>query len=273
MLLKGLGRLRVNLLVLAPLPALAQVPSKPTSPPTTVAVSSRQHGPMRFRRLRSDGTVESENWSGYAVTGSSFTSARGSWTVPPVDCSKTPNAYAVFWVGIDGYSSNTVEQTGTDSDCDGESPDYYAWYEFYPKGSVLISVSPGNQMSAEVTYNGSEFTIKITNESTGESLSHSSKVPGAKRSSAEWIAEAPSCTKRGGFLPLSNFGTVLLGPDYTGVSDTNEATDASTSGRIGDFGSSLEEITMFNAKNGADEAVPSALTSDETSFSVAWKSE
>ena len=33
-------------------------------------------------------------------------------------------------------------------------------------------------------------------------------LPGAARSSAEVIAEAPCCTARGGILPLTNFGTV-----------------------------------------------------------------
>jgi hypothetical protein len=169
-----------------------------------------------------------------------------------------------------------VEQTGTDSDCDGKSPTYYAWYEFYPAGSILISsvpVSPGNQMSAAVTYSGSEFTIKITNESTGKTYSKSSKVSGAKRSSAEWIAEAPCCTNRGGILPLADFGVVNLGADYTGISGTNYATDTSTSGPISDFGSSdIEEITMVSTR-GVDEAVPSGLTGDGTSFTVTWKSE
>lgn len=250
------------------LPALAQVSSQPQPP------APRQHAPMRVHGIRPDGTVESTNWSGYAVTGSSFTVAKGSWTVPAVNCSKTPNTYAAFWVGIDGYSSSTVEQTGTDSDCDGTSPDYYAWYEFYPAGSVLISSVPvavGDQISASVTYSGSEFTIKITNETTGKSYSRSSRVSGAKRSSAEWIAEAPCCTNRGGILPLADFGTVYLGDDYTGISSTNDATDSSTSGAIGSF--STQSRIIMATSGGTDEAVPSVLTSDGTSFDVVWDSE
>ena len=264
--------------VLAALPVLAQLPAGPVSQLTDAAISPRQHAPMRLHGSGAEatrGAVESENWSGYAVTGSSFTSAQGSWTVPTVNCTKTPNTYSSFWVGIDGYSSSTVEQTGTDSDCDGRTPSYYAWYEFYPAGSVLISsvsVSPGNQMSAEVTYNGSEFTVTIKNETTGQSFSTSGTVSGAARSSAEWIAEAPCCTRRGGILPLADFGTVFLGDDYTGVSSTNDATDSSISGPISAFGSSVEAITMVSAR-GALEAVPSALTSDGTSFSVVWDSE
>src|SRR5580700_10950014 len=235
---KGLG-ISAILLVLAIAPAMAQESTGSDSPSTTETVSPRQHAPRRVAGLRPDRVVgnvtisDSSNWSGYAVTGSGFTSAKGSWTVPSVNCTKTPNTYSSFWVGIDGWTSSTVEQTGTDSDCNGSSPSYYAWYEFYPAGSVLISsvpVSPGNKMDAQVVYNGTQFTITITNETTGRSFSKSSRVRGAARSSAEWIAEAPCCTNAGGILPLSDFGTVDFGDDYTGLSGTNDATDSTTTG-------------------------------------------
>jgi len=270
-----------SLLALAIMPALAQVPSQ-TASTQSDAVIPRQHAPRKLYgtapRVIGNVTVEdSTNWSGYAVEGSSFTKALGSWTVPTVNCSKTPNTYSSFWVGIDGWTSSTVEQTGTDSDCNGSSPSYYAWYEFYPAASILISsvpVSPGNHISATVTYNsGSSFTITLTNESTGKSYSKTGSVSGAARTSAEWIAEAPCCTRRGGILPLADFGTVDLGEDYTGVSSTNDATDSSVSGAIGAFGSNVFESIMVNGSTGADEAVPSGLSSDGTSFTVTWDSE
>src|ERR1700677_4759964 len=192
-------------LALAALPAFGQA-SGNADEPLPVAVNHTH--PMIFHGVRPDGTVESSNWSGYAVTGSSFTVAKGSWIVPSVNCSQTPNSYSAFWVGIDGYNSSSVEQTGTISQCSGSSAEYYAWYEFYPNPSYKITsvpVSPGNVISASVTYNGSSsFTTKITNETTGRSYSKTSTVRGAARSSAEWIAEAPCCTNSGGILPLSD---------------------------------------------------------------------
>src|ERR1700733_3657591 len=63
----------------------------------------------------------STNWSGYATEtnlnspqSGAFTAVSGSWTVPSVIGSG--NAYSSIWVGLDGYSSSTVEQIGTDSD-------------------------------------------------------------------------------------------------------------------------------------------------------------
>jgi hypothetical protein len=270
------------LLALATAPALAQVSAGPVATPNPAVITPRQHAPRRVAGFRPDRVIDnvtvsdSTNWSGYAVTGTSFTSAKASWTVPTVNCTKTPNTYAAFWVGLDGWTSSTVEQTGTDSDCDGKTASYYAWYEFYPAGSVEITsvkVSPGNHMSASVTYTGSEFTISITNETTGKTYSKSGRVSGAARSSAEWIAEAPCCTNRGGILPLSDFGTVDFGDDYTGVSGTNDATDSSVSGPISAFGGTVNEAIMVNGTTGADEAVPSALSSDGTSFTVTWDSE
>jgi hypothetical protein len=257
--------------------ALALV-SSPTASAQDV-VAPRQHAPRKVYnggnpRVKDNVTTEdSTNWSGYAVTGTSFTKALGSWRVPTVNCSKTPNTYAAFWVGIDGWTSDTVEQTGTDSDCDGSTASYYAWYEFYPNPTSEIAsvpVSPGNHISASVTYSGAEFTITIKNDTTGKSYSKSAKVSGAARSSAEWIAEAPCCSNAG-ILPLSDFGTVYLGDDYTGVANTNHATASGVSGAISAFGSDVYESIMVSSK-GADEAVPSALTSDGSSFDVVWDS-
>jgi hypothetical protein len=254
-------------------PAFAQLSTAPASSDTTERIAPRQHHPIKDRVEHGDGTSSSSNWSGFAVLGTSFTSAYASWTVPTATCS-SGTQYAAFWVGLDGYNSSTVEQTGTDSDCDGRTPNYYAWYEFYPEPSfeINMTVTPGDQMAASVVYSGSEFTITIKNETTGKIFRKSSTVAGAQRSSAEWIAEAPCCTAGGGILPLADFGTVLFGKDNTGIADTNYAIDSTTKGAIGAFpASSIEQITM--ASRTATEATPSALSSDGTSFSVTWNSQ
>jgi len=266
---KGFGILGIWLM-LAVYPVLAQAPdgSNPTLP-------SRLHGPMRLHGLVPSGGVSSENWSGYAVEGSSFTYAKGSWHVPQVNCAKTPGTYSSFWVGIDGYSDSTVEQTGTESDCSGGTAQYYAWYEFYPAGSVVISsvpVSPGDKMEATVHYSGGRFTVSIKDITTGKEFTTSKAVSGAKRTSAEWIAEAPCCTSGGGILPLADFVVANFGEDYNAMAPgSNDATDSTiTNAPISAFGSAVEEITMVSSK-GVTEATPTALTTDGTSFRVHWK--
>jgi hypothetical protein len=88
------------------------------------------------------------NWSGYAAitsilhpTNESVTSVSGSWTVPALSAS-TDQTYCSIWVGIDGFSSSTVEQIGTEHDWSGRSQSNYAWFEMYPSGSYEIEGFP-----------------------------------------------------------------------------------------------------------------------------------
>jgi hypothetical protein len=222
-------------------------------------------------RERRGNQVTSSNWSGYAVTGAkgTVTDVAGSWNVPALNCGSTPNAYSAMWVGIDGYSSHTVEQIGTESDCVSGVANNYAWFEFYPHYSVSIdsvSIKAGDVISAKVTYSGGKFTVSLS-VNNGAPFSSSTKLSQAERSSAEWIVEAPYS---GGVLPLADFITTYFGSDYTGVSGTNDAVVASGSGPIGSFNpSDIFAITMTD-DNGMVKALPSALSTDKTSFSDAW---
>jgi Peptidase A4 family len=160
--------------------------------------------------------AESTNWSGYAATGANgaFRSVSATWTQPTATCTSRQDQYAAFWVGLDGYSSDSVEQTGTDSDCDGRTPDYYGWYEMYPADPVYYTntVKPGDTISASVTFTGTEtYTLKLTDSTRGWTQTQTINETGLDRSSAEVITEAPCCTNSGGILPLSDFGTVSYG--------------------------------------------------------------
>ena len=157
---------------------------------------------------------ESSNWSGYAVSGSdgSANSVSSSWTEPAADCSDGGTEYAAFWVGLDGFNSDSVEQTGTDSDCSGGSPDYYGWYEMYPADPVYFTntVRPGDAISASVTFSGTEtYTLVLRDSTQGWTQTITKNQTGLDRSSAEVITEAPSSNS--GVLPLADFGTVNYG--------------------------------------------------------------
>ncbi len=237
-----------------------------------------------FRHF-SNGSYTSTNWSGYAVTGAtgSVTSVNGSWTVPAVTAgtSRTTTYYSAFWVGIDGFSSSTVEQTGTISQIQGSTATYYAWYEFYPNPMYQISmtVKPGDKIFATVTYTGasrpifgrtsSTFSVTITDKTTAKSYTTTGTVSNAARSSAEWIAEAPSSNR--GVLPLSNFGVANFGKDYTSIPATCYATVSGVNGQISSFGSAVQQITMVTSKS-VTKAATSALSNDGTSFTETWAS-
>ena len=235
--------------------------------------------------------VSSANWAGYADTNDTYTSVASSWTEPTVDCSSSggglnlglgsglgltglfdsllggPSAASAFWVGLDGYSSTSVEQLGTDSDCDSGAPSYYAWYEMYPNPSVDLpaadAVHPGDQISALVSSNaaGSSFTLMLKDSTAGWTFSTTQTGSGFARSSAEVIAEAPSectavfCSE----VPLADFGQ--LGYSGSSLIDT-----AGKQGSLSAF--NANEITMSD--NGTTLATPSSLSSDGSSFSVTW---
>jgi hypothetical protein len=156
--------------------------------------------------------VTSSNWAGYAATGANgtFTSVSSSWTEPTGRCPRG-NQYAAFWIGLDGYTSSSVEQTGSEVDCAGRTPRYYAWYEMYPGAAVNFPnrVSPGDHFLGSVTYQGdSKFQLVLKDTTKGWTQTVNATLAGAALSSAEVIAEAPCCTASGGILPLTNFGTV-----------------------------------------------------------------
>ncbi len=212
---------------------------------------------------RTQGEVESTNWSGYAATSGTFTSATASWTQPAGTCTRG-DQYAAFWVGLDGYSSDTVEQTGSEVDCIGRTAQYYAWYEAYPAASVNYSntVKAGDQFTATVTWvSGDEFSLYIDDVTEGWSHTTDVDVSGAARSSAEVIAEAPCCTFSGGILPLTDFGTVnFSGSTVTPTSGSSEA--------IGSAPGVTEIIMVDNF--GRDKDTVSSLTDGEN-FSCTWE--
>ncbi|WP_042423908.1 G1 family glutamic endopeptidase [Streptacidiphilus anmyonensis] len=172
------------------------------APAVPVSVAAAQG--LSFRPLHYN--INGYNWGGYAATGSGFTSVAASWTEPKATCNSSNDLYAP-WVGIDGYGSSTVEQTGVATDCSSGSPVDQAWYEMYPANPVYLSsssypVKAGDAISASVTYAGSsKYTLKLTDSTRGWTYTTSKSLSSAKRASAEVIIESPT-----GAYP--NFGTL-----------------------------------------------------------------
>src|SRR5690242_6361914 len=141
------------------------------------------------------GRGTSTNWSGYAVNGTAATHVIGTWTQPSATCAPGENSWSSPWVGIDGNNSNTVEQIGTDTDCSGGAPAYYAWYEMYPKSLVVINsvpVVPGHSYTGQVTYTGSAYAMQLKDNNTGATFNTTQSSRKARRSSVEWVMEGPS---------------------------------------------------------------------------------
>ncbi|MGF1429784.1 G1 family glutamic endopeptidase [Kitasatospora sp. LaBMicrA B282] len=134
------------------------------------------------------------NWGGYVAQGSGFKSITGSWTMPDVQCNTTNDLYAP-WIGIDGYGSQTVEQTGVQADCSSGSPVYSAWYEMYPAAPVYWSnpVSAGDVFTASVVNTtGRSYKITLTDVTQGWTKSTTQSLRSARDVSAEAVIESPT---------------------------------------------------------------------------------
>jgi hypothetical protein len=199
--------------------------------------------------------ASSTNWSGYAAASGTYKSVSASWNEPTGTCSGSAK-YSSFWVGLDGYNSSTVEQTGSEVDCSGSTPQYYSWYEMYPAYPVNFSntVRPGDHFTGSVTVSGSSYTLKLSDTTQGWSHTVVKSLSGAANSSAEVIAEAPCCTASGGILPLAHFSPVT----FTGAAVNGSA--------IGNF--SPTEIVMVDGSGRAKDSI-SAL-SGGNKFTATW---
>jgi hypothetical protein len=205
--------------------------------------------------------VQSTNWSGYAddnTAGNTYSTVTGNWSEPAVTCPRHGTQDAVFWVGIDGFTSGTVEQDGTLAECNHGAAFYFTWWEMFPANSIQVagsSVSPGDAISSSVVRSGTSYTLKVTDSThPANSFSTTQSCSTCANSSAEWIAEAPSSGNR--ILPLPNFGT------------WTETGATVNSGVITSFPD--DALTMVN-NSGAVKAQPGPLNGSGNGFSVAWK--
>jgi hypothetical protein len=214
--------------------------------------------------------TSSSNWSGYAAANNLANPARnsvsqvfGSWIVPTIGALN--NTYCSIWVGIDGYSSPTVEQIGTSHNWLNGKQQNNAWFEMYPGGSFSINgfpLTPGDVISASVEYTGNNvFTMRLYNDTqkvvanipTSYTISAT-----ALRNSAEWIVEAPYLN---GILPLSKFTTAYLWGCTANINGV--------SGPLNNSAWQNNSIEMLTG-NGIPKAIPSTLIQDQESFFVTW---
>ena len=235
--------------------AVSSAPSSAdTIDPFSTSAPPTQMGPLLHT---------SKNWAGYTAetdfnspVSDTVTAVSGSWIVPSVTTpvnSAARTLDCVAWVGIDGFSNNTVEQVGTESGIANGVAYYDAWFEMYP-GSMWTSfdLSPGDSVTASVQYglpsNPNQFQLALTDNTSGRSFTIDQTNSSALRSSAEWIVEAPKFA--GAIEPLPAFGSVT----FTNAS----ATIGSTTGAIDDPSWQVTEINMSNPATG-DTMAPAAL--------------
>lgn len=199
----------------------------------------------------------SSNWFGYAADSGGYTSVASSWVEPSVDCSKGDGS-AVFWVGLDGWGSGTVEQTGTEADCNNGAASYSAWWETYPNNSIQTyadTVEPGDSMTAKVTFQGNDsYDIYLVDNTRGWTEDNPQQgASGADNQSAEIVGETPGY----GNNTYANL------PDFNTATFTNSSVNGQPIGNVNPFGIDL-------ARNGHTLATTGTL-SGGTDFPVTWQ--
>lgn len=128
-------------------------------------------------------TRNSINWSGYTTLpkhGHKFKSISANFTVPAVNCANSTDgtngiASMSNWVGLDGFSDATVEQTGEAAICEGSSLEgggYLVFWETYPApANIFCCTNAGDAIHVSVTFNSKthlyhlfldDYTIKAT---------------------------------------------------------------------------------------------------------------
>jgi hypothetical protein len=209
------------------------------------------------------------NWSGFADTSSTstaddFTNVSGRWTIPSVTCPpaqyRTQGAYISNWVGIDGFSDQTVEQLGTGAQCFEGVLYYYVWYEMFPAGTVeegtpacisdnVNCPQPGDQISASVTVTpgtdgNNNYKLSLTDYTRPQesfSVTASCAATTCTDSSAEWIVERPAYEPIAGlfqFVPLAFYGR-------TGFESGSLVANGRQSS-IGGFNGAVDSIPMID---------------------------
>ena len=218
--------------------------------------------------------TSSSNWSGYVSAPSlttpvenSVNQVSGRWVVPAL-LPTSDTGYCAFWVGIDGYTSATVEQIGTSHNWVDGKQQNYAWFEMYPQGPYQITgfpVDKGDVIAGEVNYLGDGvFEMTIRNVTKGVHVviptSYTTSTS-AQRSCAEWVVEAPSSGQ--GILPLADFGSATFTHCFTNIQGSQ--------GTINSSSWESDEILMQSGDS--IKAKPSSLVNQGRRFHVAWEHE
>lgn len=239
--------------------------SAPTSSPPQTLRPTRSASPDATP-IRPSKIIKSSNWAGYGLRNKHYVSVSGEWTQPEVDCSAGRETNASFWVGLDGVTSHSVEQTGTSADCYARgrtSAEYYAWYEMFPQPMrrAPLVVHPGDHFSALVHGLSAErFELTLKNLTTGKSFTTSARRPGVWPTSAEWVVE-PAAICEGGCATseLARFA------DVTFTNLAAETTDGSVT-----FAPGMNQLVQFDlrSKKGGQLAHVSSLAGDVPSFDI-----
>lgn len=218
--------------------------------------------------------MTSANWSGYVAKGgtNAFAQVQGDFVQPTIQSGCSSNTYESTWVGLGGYNSQKLVQTGTAMNTVNGGRNYYAWYEYLGPGNSnpeirfnSITVRAGDRIHCYCSFQRSNgvFNAYIANNTNGTSQSVVLNIPTSTYydgTSAEFINERPMLSNgtSSWYASLTKYGTTNW---------TNCQVYLSASNKWVSLGSqSTDSITMKN--NGRALATPSGLSGQ--TFKSTW---
>jgi hypothetical protein len=222
--------------------------------------------------------LRSDNWAGYADVACGKCALRyvaANFPVPSINCAKVPaksaNHYVSTWIGLDGLTTDTVEQVGVDGLCYKGKPVYYVWYEMYPEGTHVFAISgfsPGDALAANVYYNSRnrDWQLTLIDLTRGVGFETDQTCPSGqecKNANAEVITEDPGGGVSAGIY-LAKFGATFYNRVKVTSRDGTHGTLAGSNCRHLWF---LYGLEMYH-KTGL-MAYPGQLAAG-TAFSVYW---
>lgn len=178
--------------------------------PLSIAISG-SHVPA----VPSAPTLNSTNWSGYALAGGPFTSAAGTFNVPTVTGNGSDSS-AAEWVGIDGWGpgESSIIQAGVAEDYSASfnTVRITAWYELYPAPAfeIPLAVATGDRVSVSIAEVSAEtWDVLVADNTTNQSYNAEFGYAGPA-GTAEWVVEAPFSTITQSVIPLAPFSPVTF---------------------------------------------------------------
>jgi Peptidase A4 family/Putative Ig domain len=196
------------------------------------------------------------NWSGYVLTGGTYTGVTGTFNVPTIAPTST-DTHTSEWIGIDGAvgGDQNLIQAGVTEQFSASSGTtvVYAWTEELPapENPISLAVAPGDEITVDISMIGSGlWDIYLLNDTTGDSYSVTETYSGVG-SSAEWIVEAPMDATTQAIDTVGSFSPVTF-----------------TQLGVNPVAGSLADTIML--QNGIAVSVPSPLSSN--GFTVAYGS-
>ena len=204
-----------------------------------------------------------------ATGATTFACVEAIWTQPKVRCRGSSQQEAVYWVGLGGYDHHSLVQIGTESICFGGVAQAAAWHESLPRETYAIraplKIAVGDRIWGQVRSLGKgRYRMTLVDLTSAKILSIQVVNKTLRRTSAEWIVEAPTggCPLACRTLKMPDFKTIHFEGAWLSLGGVRRRMVGSKF---------VHSDEMIVASDGRTRSEVTATGKDGTSFDVHWR--